>query len=107
MRNISKVKTPSVGKAKHDSTWLWTNKETTAEQPFYFVNFVSWVDDWKNMLTQSLTRETTIIVVHQACINPLVTDPLYLACNYGKNSDLKKRSDNWKKFPMSVAPVSR
>ena len=66
MRNISKVKTPSIGKAKRDSTCKQI-KETTAEQLFYLVIFFLGKGLGKTLLTQSLTRETTIIVVHQSC----------------------------------------
>ena len=81
MRNISKVKTPSIGKAKCGSTCEQI-KEATAEQLDYFVNFVSWVKDWKTLLIQSLTRETTNNCSPSSLlsINPLVTDPRYLAC---------------------------
>ena len=40
-------------------------------------------------------------------INPLVTDTLYLVPMYGKHFDLKKKKGLSKKFPMSVAPMSR
>ena len=55
MKNISKIKTPSVGKAQLDSTCEQI-KETTDEQLFYSVNFVSCVKDWKNIVN-SITDE--------------------------------------------------
>ena len=80
MRNIYKVKTPSVGKVNRDST-CEPIKQTTAEQLFYLVNIVSWVKDWKNI--NSITDErnhNNCCLSSLLCIKPLVTDPLYLAC---------------------------
>ena len=44
-------------------------------------------------------------ILFGAYINPLVTDPLYLVC-MAKISVLKKKGSS-KKFPISLAPMSR
>ena len=82
MRNISKVKTPSIGKAKCGSTCEQIKEATADRATRLFCEFCFLGKGLENIVN-SITDERN----HNNCspssllsINPLVTDPRYLAC---------------------------